>query len=608
MSSPFTPHEGHFLFAELARAFREIETASGRRHITTLLADLFRHAPQDARVLPYLLQGRLGPPFAAPDLGIDERGIAQAIADAAGRPVDEVWNEYRRQGDLGTVAEQLLAAQGELSDTSATTPRGPALSVQQVHAQLVGIATASGTGGRMRKVARLRDLLLQLHGAEVRYMVRIIQGKLRLQIGDATIMDALSVAVAGSTALRARIARAYSLTADLGLVADTLLSNGADALDQLHPTPGYPVLPELAERLSSPQEIMQRLGRALIEPKYDGLRLQAQKDGDRVWLFTRRLEDVTASFPDIVQAVRSQVRAQRIILDGEAIGYDVQTGRFLSFQETSRRRRTRSVEQMAGNIPLRYFAFDVLLVDGVDSTTWPQSERSRHLHQVLTTDQEQRDDAEQPLLHITPQRETSDPAELERFFSAMLGEGLEGVMAKRPDAPYHAGGRSFDWVKLKPEYRSGLVDTFDLVVVGYDRGRGKRAALGIGSLLCAVYDPSRDRFRTVTRVGSGFSDAEWRRLREQLDAARLPERPHQVEATITPDVWVEPKVVVEVLASGITRSPQHTAGKTGREPGYALRFPRVVRIRDDRRPEDATTEEELLRLARLTNHARRDTS
>ncbi|MGZ3599523.1 MAG: ATP-dependent DNA ligase [Ktedonobacterales bacterium] len=608
MSSPFTPHEGHFLFAELARAFREIETASGRRHITTLLADLFRHAPQDARVLPYLLQGRLGPPFAAPDLGIDERGIAQAIADAAGRPVDEVWNEYRRQGDLGTVAEQLLAAQGELSDTSATTPGGPALSVQQVHAQLVGIATASGTGGRMRKVARLRDLLLQLHGAEVRYMVRIIQGKLRLQIGDATIMDALSVAVAGSTALRARIARAYSLTADLGLVADTLLSNGADALDQLHPTPGYPVLPELAERLSSPQEIMQRLGRALIEPKYDGLRLQAQKDGDRVWLFTRRLEDVTASFPDIVQAVRSQVRAQRIILDGEAIGYDVQTGRFLSFQETSRRRRTRSVEQMAGNIPLRYFAFDVLLVDGVDSTTWPQSERSRHLHQVLTTDQEQRDDAEQPLLHITPQRETSDPAELERFFSAMLGEGLEGVMAKRPDAPYHAGGRSFDWVKLKPEYRSGLVDTFDLVVVGYDRGRGKRAALGIGSLLCAVYDPSRDRFRTVTRVGSGFSDAEWRRLREQLDAARLPERPHQVEATITPDVWVEPKVVVEVLASGITRSPQHTAGKTGREPGYALRFPRVVRIRDDRRPEDATTEEELLRLARLTNHARRDTS
>ncbi|HEX8036459.1 MAG TPA: ATP-dependent DNA ligase [Ktedonobacterales bacterium] len=608
MSSQSTPREGHLQFAELAQAFRQIERASGRREVTRILADLFLRAPQDARILPYLLQGRLGPPFATPDLGIDERGITQAIADATGRPVDEVWSEYQRQGDLGTVAEQLLASHGARADTSTMTSGGRTLSVQQVYDQLVGIAAASGTGGRSRKVARLRALLLQLDGLEARYVVRIIQGKLRLQIGDATIMDALSVAAAGSTTLRARIARAYSLSADLGLVAATLLSHGADALDQMHPTPGYPVLSELAERLPSPQAIIERLGSALIEPKYDGLRLQAQKDEDRIWLFTRRLEDVTASFPEIAQAVRSQVRAQRIILDGEAIGYDVQTGRFLSFQETSRRRRTHSVEQMAGSIPLRYFVFDVLLADGVDSTPWPQYERSQLLHRVLATDHEQPDDTEQPVLHITPQRETSDPAELERFFLAMLGEGLEGVMAKRPDAPYHAGGRSFDWVKLKPEYRIGLVDTFDLVVVGYDRGRGKRAALGIGSLLSAVYDPDQDRFRTVTRVGSGLSDAEWRRLRVQLDAARLPERPHQVEATITPDVWVEPRVVLEVLAGGITRSPQHTAGKSGREPGYALRFPRVVRIRDDRRPEDATTEKELLELARLTKRARRDTS
>jgi DNA ligase 1 len=408
--------------------------------------------------------------------------------------------------------------------------------------------------------------------------------------------------------LHARIARAYSLSADLGLVATTLLSRGADALDQTHPAPGYPVLSELAERLPSPQTIIERLGRALVEPKYDGLRLQAQKDGDHVRLFTRRLEDVTASFPDIARAVRSQVRAHSTILDGEAIGYDVQTGRFLSFQETIRRRRTHSVEQIAGNIPLRYFVFDVLLVDGVDSTTWPQYERSLHLHRILTTDQDQPDDAEQPLLHITPQHDISDPDELERFFLAMLDEGLEGVLAKQPDAPYHAGGRSFDWVKLKPEYRTGLADTFDLVVVGYDRGRGRRAALGIGCVLSAVYDLTRDRFRTVTRVGSGLSDIEWRRLRVQLDASRLPEQPQRVEATITPDVWVEPRIVLEVLAGGITRSPQHSAGRTGREPGYALRFPRIVRIRDDRRPEDATTEEELLRLAQLTNHARGDTS
>jgi DNA ligase-1 len=611
MSNVSTQREGHLQIADLADAFRLLEATSGRREMTTLLAGLFQRAPEDAHILPYLLQGRLGPPFAAPDLGIDERGIALALAEATGHPVDEVWREYRRQGDLGVVAEQLLGAAGSFADARTTEPVRRALSVREVYGHLLAIAAASGKGGRTQKVMRLHDLLLRLHGAEARYVVRIIQGRLRLQIGDATIMDALSVATVGSTALRARIARAYSLSADLGRVATTLLSRGADALDRLHPTPGCPVLFALAERLLSPQAILQRLGRALIEPKYDGLRLQAQKDGDRIWLFTRRLEDVTASFPDLVEAVRRQVRAQQVILDGEAVGYDAQTGRYLPFQQTIRRRRTHGVEQMAGSVPLRYFAFDVLFVDGIDTTGWPQYERSRHLHSVLAT--EQPDHADQPgqpdqPVHITPQHEMTDPTELERFFSAALAAGLEGIMAKRRDAPYHAGARSFDWIKLKPEYRAGLADTFDLVVVGYDRGRGKRALLGIGSLLCAVYDPAHDRFRTVTRVGSGLTDSEWRRLRERLDAARVPARPRQVEADITPDIWVQPCVVLEVLAGGITRSPRHTAGKMGRAPGYALRFPRVVRIRDDRRPEDATTEAELVELAQLATHAGRSTS
>ncbi len=603
MTRPPTSHEGHIQIAELARAFREIEAASTRRHITTLLADLFKRAPEDAYILPHLLQGRLGPPYAAPNLGIDERGIAQAIADAAGRPADEVWAEYRQHGDLGIVAERLLGARnvspGAPSDES---PRED-LSLRHVYERLVNIAAASGKGARDRKVAALRDLLLRLHGAEFRYVVRIIQGKLRLQIGDATIVDALSVAAVGSTALRDRIARAYSLCADLGLVATTIRSGGPDALDQIHPSPGRPVLFALAERLPSAHVIVQRLGTVLAEPKYDGLRLQAQKQGDQVWLFTRRLENVTASFPDIAQAVRSQVSAQQVILDGEAVGLDPQTGRILPFQQTIRRRRMHGVESMVITVPLRYYVFDVLRLDDADCSAWPQRERSQRLRSIIQPAPDHPAQSGQPI-HVTPQIETDDPAELERYFAAMLDQGMEGIMAKRPDAPYHAGARNFNWVKLKPEYQTGLRDTFDLVVVGYDVGRGKRASLGIGSLLCAVYDPTHDRFRTVTRVGSGLADEEWRRLRERLDAARLPEKPRQVDATITPDVWVEPRIVLEVLAGGITRSPQHTAGKTGREPGYALRFPRVVRIRDDRRPQDATTETELLELARIAEQER----
>jgi DNA ligase-1 len=175
---------------------REIEAAAGRRAVTTLLAGLFQRGPQDAHILPYLLQGRLGPPFAAPDLGIDERGIAQAIAGATGRPTDEVWKEYGRRGDLGVVAEQLFAAWRALTDARTGEPISDSLSVRQVFAQLVKIAAASGQGAREQKVATLRDLLLHLHGAEARYVVRIIQGKLRLHIGDATIIDALSVASA----------------------------------------------------------------------------------------------------------------------------------------------------------------------------------------------------------------------------------------------------------------------------------------------------------------------------------------------------------------------------------------------------------------------------
>ena len=167
---------------------------------------------------------------------------------------------------------------------------------------------------------------------------------------------------------------------------------------------------------------------------------------------------------------------------------------------------------------------------------------------------------------------------------------------KRPEAPCQAGTRGFHWVKLKRGYQKALADTFDVVVVGYDRGRGKRARFGIGSLLCAVYEPDQDRFRTVTRVGSGLSDEAWPRLREMLDQVSRPDKPRRVDAEIEPDAWVEPTYVVEVIAAEITRSPRHTCGESDGAPGYALRFPRVASIRSDRRPEDATTQTEVVRL------------
>ena len=261
---------------------------------------------------------------------------------------------------------------------------------------------------------------------------------------------------------------------------------------------------------------------------------------------------------------------------------------------------------MAESFPVRYYAFDLLLLDGVDWMPRPQRERSAKLHTTIRAKLG-------ATIQVTPQVETHDAAILQRFFVQQVRMGLEGIVAKEPGAPYLAGERRDAWVKLKPEYTQGMVDTFDLVIVGYYHGRGKRASLGIGSVLGAVHDAGHDRYRSVARVGSGLSDVAWRRLHDQLEAIRVPERPPQVEAILAPDVWVEPRMVMEVRAGGITHSPEHTAGadETADEgnggthlpnAGYALRFPRIVRLRDDKRAEDATTETELLELAHLAEH------
>ncbi|MGH2457689.1 MAG: ATP-dependent DNA ligase, partial [Chloroflexota bacterium] len=320
--------------------------------------------------------------------------------------------------------------------------------------------------------------------------------------------------------------------------------------------------------------------------------LQAHRDGERVWLFTRRLEDVTGAFPEITRAVRGQVMAQQAILDGEAVGYDPRTGEFLPFQQTARRRRKHRVTELEATFPLRYYLFDLLYLDGQDLTGAPQRCRSERLDSIVQANPA-------GAIDVAPRLETEDPEELTVFVEEMLRRGLEGAVVKRPDAPYEAGARRFTWVKLKRGSGGTVLDTFDLVVLGYDRGRGKRASLGIGSLLGGVYDPERDRFQTASRVGSGLTDDEWLRLRATLDARATPVKPPRTDSLLVPDVWVEPTEVLEVVAGEIVRSPRHTCGMVDGQPGYALRFPRVSGFRPDRRPEDATTPAEVIALYRL---------
>jgi len=372
-------------------------------------------------------------------------------------------------------------------------------------------------------------------------------------------------------------------------VVSLAFSRGERSLARIGPRLGVPVRPALAQRLPSAAAIIRRLGAVQAEPKYDGFRLQLHRDGERVWAFSRRLENVTEMFPDLTAALRRQLRTKRAIVEGEAIVHNPETGEFQPFQVTMTRKRKTRVAEMAERFPLRFFAFDLLYAGRRNFIPEPQRVRSRQLRKVLPY-------GANSAVAVTEAIVARSPDELQSYFDDMIARGLEGVIAKRPDAPYRAGARGFDWVKLKRVSQSRLRDTVDVVLVGYLRGRGKRASLGVGSLIGAVYDEKHDRFRTVAKIGSGLSDAGWKELRARLDADAAKRKPARVDAIITADVWVEPRYVVEVLAEEVTRSPIHTCGKSGGSPGYALRFPRMLGERTDKSATDATTEREVVEM------------
>lgn len=569
-------------FVELADAFSQLGATTSRRAMVRILSGLIRRLDiKELSPAIYLIQARLGPPFSTLDFGLDEKLAMRALADASGQPVEAVETRFKRVGDLGTVANEILPE------------RSQGLSIVDTFHWLERIAEVSGPGAQVSKIELLSDLLTKMNGQEGQYIIRIVLGRLRLGVGDATIMDALSWAVAGNSSLRPAVERAYDMTSDLGLAAEVLFQGGAEALERIEPKPGRPVRPALAERLPSAQDIVRHLGRVLVEPKYDGIRLQVHRLDDEVRIFSRRIEDVTHMFPEIIAAAKEQVRAAQVIFEGEATAYNPDTGEYLPFQVTAQRRRKRGTAEMAARYPLRLFAFDLLSADGEDYTTRPLKERRQRLQQVLRTEPDS-------TITISPGIITSDPKEVEHFFLDSVTAGLEGIMAKRLESLYRAGVRSYDWVKLKRGYQAKLRDTVDTVLVGYLLGKGRRAKLGIGSLLAAVYDSDKDEFKTVAKIGSGLSDENWVRLRQLLDQDRVSRRPARVNSLIEPDVWVQPHYVVEVYADEITRSPVHTAGKRGGEPGYALRFPRLVDwIRTDKSPEDATTEDEIVKLYKM---------
>mgnify|MGYP001218824626 CR=1 FL=1 len=571
-------------FKEFALTAYELENTSSRLAMIDILSQLFKKADSNSiQKLIYLLQGRVAPPFEGIEVGVGEKFVEKAIATATGYTPAQVEALFRKTGDLGIATEQLLEKKKQMALSAET------LSVDYVFDTLLRIAKTGGEGSQDKKIKYLSDLLNRAVPLEGRYLVRIPLANLQLGVGDPTMMEALSIALKGDNSLREEIERAYNLSSDLGLTARKLYEGKKDIAEiKLF----NPIRPALAERETDSESILERHKTTMADLKLDGFRLQIHKKGDKVMLFSRRLENMTHSFPDVIEIIRNNVRAEEAIIDSEALAYNETTGEIYPFQYTIQRKRKHGVREKAEELPLHVFAFDLIYLDGKNLIDKPYKERRKLLEKVVKGEG----------ISVMESIKTSKIKELAKFFKKSIEIGAEGIVCKDPDAPYKAGMRGFNWIKLKRSYKGELADTIDVVVVGYYLGKGARAEFKFGGLLGAVYDEDEDTFKTIARVGSGFTEEMMVSLREKFDRIKSKDKPARVDSLVKPDFWVKPMYVVTVKADEITESPMHTAGWKG-DAGYALRFPRMVGgIREDKKPEDATSVDEIKRMFKLQKH------
>lgn len=571
----------------VANVYEQIENTTKRLEMTDYLVDLFKKTPKDLiDKVVYLTQGKIYPDFMGIEIGMAEKLVIRAIARAAGRRIKELEEDFRKTGDLGETAQKFLEKKLQL--TFAYKP----LTVERVYKALDKIARASGAGSIDQKIALLAGILSDAEPKEAKYIVRTVTGKLRLGIADMTVLDALAIAYGGGKEARPLLERAYNVSSDLGQVAKTVAESGLEGLKNFKISVGKPIRPMLAERLSSPEEILEKLGgKCIAEYKYDGERVQAHKKGDEVLLFSRRLENITNQFPDAAELVKNHIKPFSAIIEAECVSVDPETGEMRPFQELMHRRRKHDIRKAIEEYPVALFVFDVLYVDGKDLTLEEYPVRHKILGEIVD---------ETDRVQIAKYLITDDPKELEVFFEEAIENGCEGLVCKSlgKGSIYQAGSRGWLWIKYKRDYKSEMTDAVDLTVVGAFHGRGKRAGT-YGALLLAAYNHEEDVFETVCKCGSGFTDKDLEKIPEMMKPYIIPHKHARVKTKLEADVWFEPKIVLEVIGAEITLSPVHTCGMGSiREgSGLAIRFPRFTgRYRLDKSAEDSTTVNEIIEM------------
>lgn len=600
--------------------FEKLEKISSRNEMTDVLSGFFKGLDgESAQIYAYLLQGRVCPLFVDREFNFSEISalkVLESICILRGLNLN-VYQLRDELGDAGLVAERVFTSLNSMSSYT----------IRELYDSLWSLILYEGKDSVKYKSNKLAELLNKSDSIDAKYLIRLISGKLRLGCSDKTLLDAFSFLLSGSKDARDGLSRVYGTMSDLGHIAGLVVGKEAEDKKLSHIlslgiVPGVPIFPQLVERVAGFDEAVERFPEGCyLQPKFDGLRSQAhlgvsysgsyyvetiwskyvQKEqglglfgeeisSDNIRVFSRNLNDITEMFPEIVEEF-VQLGLESCILDGEVVGWDNDLGKFLPFQDTMTRKRKYDIKEHSSTVPVKYFVFDILYLNGQDLTLMSLDERMKILQSILKN--------RSGNILLSDSIEVKDRVEIEDLFDKYVAEGLEGVILKRKNSVYLAGVRNFEWIKLKKTIENKVVDSIDAVVIGYYYGSGKQVEFGMGALLLGVYNEEKDRFESVGKVGTGITEEMWGKISTRIKPLQVKSRPSSVlsvDRTLEPDIWVSPEVVVTVDADEITKSSVHSAGEEELGFGLSLRFPRLVDFDRDKKPEDATHVKEMIDL------------
>ena len=572
-------------FSVIAKTFERMEKTKKRLELTDILVELFKNIPQEiVSNVVYLLQGIIRPQFEGVELGIAERLAIKAISKSSGLTIKKIEDDYNKGGDLGETASNMLKQKTQTTFSTET------ITLEKVYETLFKIANLGGKGSQDLKMKYISSLLNGATPIEAKFVLKILLGTLRLGIAENTVMDALAIAFTGKKENRIQIENAYNVSSDLGKVSEVVLREGLDGIKKFQISLFNPIRPMLADRVKSEKEAIDKIsGEFAAEYKLDGERAQIHKQKNKIILFSRRLENITQYYPDIVDNIGKFLNTDEGIFEAEIVAINENSGEFLPFQELMHRRRKHKLEKAVLEYPITVNFFDILYLDGKNCLDLPYYQRRKFLEDVVTEDK---------LVKLVPKMIVKSESEIESVLENSINAGCEGLMLKVLNAPYRAGLRGGNWLKLKREYQNELGDSLDLVVIGAFFGRGRRTGK-YGTLLLATYNAANDTFPSICKVGTGFTDESLDQLYQILSNKVTLKKNPRIVSEMTADIWFQPELIIEVVGSEITLSPIHkTALNVIRKgSGFALRFPKFTgKIRIEKSVESASTDEEVISL------------